>query len=54
MIGSSNAVSSLLGFFVARFPKQKIILFPIPIPIPAWLFGLGFVYMNYRSHNPYE
>jgi membrane associated rhomboid family serine protease len=48
MIGASNAVSSLLGFFVARYPRQKIFLFPIPIPIPAWLFGLGFIYLNYR------
>lgn len=51
MVGSSNAVSALLGFFVARYPRQKILLFPIPLPIPAWLFGLGFFYLNYRGYD---
>jgi len=51
MIGASNGVSSLLGYFIARFPTQSIYMLPIPIPIPAWMFGLIFYFLNSREYN---
>ena len=38
MVGASGAVFGLLLAFGMAYPKEKLILFPIPIPMPAWLF----------------
>lgn len=38
VIGASGGVFGLLLAFAWYFPKQRLILFPIPIPMPAWLF----------------
>jgi len=49
LIGSSAGLSALLGFFVLNFPKEKFFILPIPIPIPGWLFGLGFLWYSWRN-----
>jgi membrane associated rhomboid family serine protease len=54
MIGGSNGVSSLLGYFIARFPYMRIYIFPIPIPIPAWFLGIGYFYFNYKGYANYD
>ena len=46
VIGASGGVFGLLLGFAWFFPRQRLIVLPIPIPIPAWLFvtiygGLG-------------
>jgi membrane associated rhomboid family serine protease len=38
VIGASGGVFGLLLAFAWYFPRQKLILLPIPIPMPAWLF----------------
>jgi membrane associated rhomboid family serine protease len=38
VLGASGGVFGLLLAFAWYFPKQRLILFPIPIPMPAWLF----------------
>lgn len=37
-VGASGAIFGLLGAFAMLFPQEKLMLIPIPVPIPAWLF----------------
>jgi len=37
-VGASGAVFGLLGAFAMLFPREKLMLIPIPVGIPAWLF----------------
>jgi membrane associated rhomboid family serine protease len=37
-VGASGGVFGVLLAFAVLFPHKKLILFPIPIPMPAWLF----------------
>jgi membrane associated rhomboid family serine protease len=38
VIGASGGVFGLLLAFAWYFPRQRLVLLPIPIPMPAWLF----------------
>lgn len=38
VIGASGGVFGLLLGFAWFFPRQRLIVLPIPIPMPAWLF----------------
>jgi membrane associated rhomboid family serine protease len=38
VLGASGGVFGLLLGFAWFFPRQKLIVLPIPIPLPAWLF----------------
>lgn len=42
-IGASGSLLSMLGVFVGMMPTHQIMLFPIPLPMPAWIAALGFV-----------
>ncbi|WP_234573239.1 rhomboid family intramembrane serine protease [Rhodohalobacter sp. 614A] len=42
-IGASGAVEAVLFSYIFVFPTEKLILLILPIPIPAWLFGLLFL-----------
>jgi membrane associated rhomboid family serine protease len=37
-IGASGGVFGLLLAFALYFPQQRLVVFPVPIPLPAWLF----------------
>lgn len=37
-VGASGAVFGLLGAFAMLFPREKLMLIPIPVGVPAWLF----------------
>jgi membrane associated rhomboid family serine protease len=37
-VGASGGVFGVLLAFALLFPREKLIVFPIPIPLPAWLF----------------
>lgn len=41
-IGASGAVFGLLLAFGMLFPQERLTLMFLPIPIPAWLFVLGY------------
>ena len=47
-VGASGSVLGMLAVFGCRMPKHRIIVFPLPIPMPAWLaigsFAVGSVY----------
>jgi membrane associated rhomboid family serine protease len=42
-IGASGAVESVLFSYIFVFPTEKIILVLLPVPIPAWIFGIAFL-----------
>jgi membrane associated rhomboid family serine protease len=41
-LGASGAIFGLLLAFGMLYPQEKLILMFIPIPIPAWLFVIGY------------
>lgn len=46
LIGASGAVLGMVILFVLNLPQQTLILFPIPIPIKAWVIGVVLVVAN--------
>ncbi|WP_018615350.1 rhomboid family protein [Segetibacter koreensis] len=42
-VGASGAVFSIIFSSIALFPGMRIGLFFLPISLPGWLFGLGYV-----------
>lgn len=37
-VGASGGVFGVMMAFALMFPREKLIIFPIPLPLPAWLF----------------
>jgi membrane associated rhomboid family serine protease len=54
-IGASGAVSAVLFSSIIIFPTDKLIFFPIPIPLPAYIMGILYlvftVYMARRGKD---
>lgn len=54
-VGASGAVSAIVFCSIIFHPLHRLILFPIPLPIPALLFGLLYLayswYMGKRAHD---
>lgn len=49
-LGASGGVESVLFGFIFLYPTESIYFIFLPIPIPAWIFGLGFLaYSVYES-----
>lgn len=46
LLGASGAVCGVVMLFVLNFPHQTLVLFPIPIPIKAWMVGLLLLGLN--------
>jgi len=44
-LGASGAISAVIFSFILFYPMSKMIIFPLPIPIWAWLFGI--LYLAY-------
>ena len=42
-LGASGGVSAVLFAFILYDPWSKLIIFPIPVPIPAFLFAILYV-----------
>lgn len=47
-VGASGAVSATIFSYILFAPQSKLYMFFIPIPIPAWIFGL--VYLFYSAY----
>ncbi|MBK9291040.1 MAG: rhomboid family intramembrane serine protease [Bacteroidetes bacterium] len=54
-VGASGAVAAVLFSAILIVPGSTLIIFPIPIPLPAWLFGILYlvysVYMGQRASD---
>lgn len=52
-VGASGAVAAVLFAAILIVPNSTLIIFPIPIPLPAWLFGILYlvysIYMGRRG-----
>jgi len=46
LIGASGAVTGVILLMILNFPNQTLILFPIPIPIRAWVLGVFIIAIN--------
>lgn len=46
MVGASGGVYAVLVGFAYYYPHETIILFPIPIPIRAWILVTGYIFLS--------
>ena len=46
-LGASGAISAVLFAYIVYFPTSEIFIMPIPVPIPAALFAVGYVTYSY-------
>jgi membrane associated rhomboid family serine protease len=46
LLGASGAISGVVMLFVLHYPQATLTLFPIPIPVKAWVMGLLLILMN--------
>lgn len=42
-VGASGAVAGVIYAAILLNPNMKLIMFPLPIPIPAYIFGVGYL-----------
>ncbi len=42
-VGASGAVSGVVFSAIMLYPNMKLMMFPLPIPIPGYLFGIGYL-----------
>lgn len=48
-LGASGAISAVLFAAIVYFPDQSLFILPIPLPIPAPLFAVGYLAYSYYS-----
>jgi len=42
-VGASGAVAGILYAAILLYPDMTLIMFPIPIPLPGYVFGIGYL-----------
>lgn len=42
-LGASGAISAVVFAAIVYFPAMKLMILPIPVPIPATVFGVGYL-----------
>lgn len=50
-LGASGAISAVLFAYIVYFPATKLIILPIPVPVPAVLFAVGYVAWSWWASN---
>jgi membrane associated rhomboid family serine protease len=45
-LGASGAIFGLLVAFGVMYPRMKMFLIFLPIPMPAWVFVLGYIVLE--------
>lgn len=50
-LGASGAISAVLFAYIVYYPATELIIFPIPFPIPAVLFAVGYVAWSWWASN---
>jgi membrane associated rhomboid family serine protease len=46
-LGASGAISAVLFAYIVYFPRTTLMILPLPVPIPAVLFAVGYVAWSY-------
>lgn len=42
-VGASGAVAGIIYAAILLHPDMKLLMFPLPIPIPGYIFGIGYL-----------
>ena len=42
-VGASGAVSGIIFSAILLYPDMRLIMLPIPIPLPGYIFGIGYL-----------
>lgn len=42
-VGASGAVAGIVYAAILLYPEMTLILFPLPIPLPGYVFGIGYL-----------
>lgn len=50
-LGASGAISAVLFAYIVYYPATKLYIIPIPFPIPAVLFAVGYVAWSWWASN---
>ena len=54
-IGASGAVFALGGVLTAMRPKLRVLVFPIPVPLPLWVAVIGgFLIISFFPHIAWQ
>jgi len=49
-VGASGAVAAVVFASILIYPANSLYIFPIPFPLPSWLFGVAFlIYSAYMG-----
>lgn len=48
-LGASGGVSAVIFAHVVFYPLNSIYVMPLPVPIPAWLYALGYLAYSYYA-----
>lgn len=48
-LGASGGVSAVIFANVMFYPANTIYIMPLPVPIPAWLYAIGFVAYSFYA-----
>ncbi len=54
MLGASGAVAGIVVLFILHFPQVKVMMLFLPIPIPAWVFGIFMITMDVLGASGYR
>lgn len=46
-LGASGAIAAVLFAYIVYDPLSTLFIFPIPVPLPAFLFALGYIAYSY-------
>jgi membrane associated rhomboid family serine protease len=46
-LGASGAIAAVIFAYIVYFPRATLMILPLPVPIPAALFGVGYVAYSY-------
>lgn len=54
-VGASGGVSGILFASILLYPDLRLYIFPIPIPVPGYLFGIGYLlYSVYGMRHKFD
>lgn len=45
-LGASAAVAGVIYASVLYMPEGSIVIFPIPVPLPSWLFAIAYIFLS--------
>jgi membrane associated rhomboid family serine protease len=52
VVGASGGIMGVAVIFACHFPRRQMLVFPIPVPIPAFVVVIGFVVLDFLAiHN---